>query len=191
MTKVIKKIWQYTCVVAYYLFFTYLPSTDTPLVGKASKWIRNGFLRMYSKRAFARKTNIGRKVYLGKLDCVKIGEDSSLGDNFQLRSSVMTVGNHVMTAEDILVLGGGHKFDRLDIPMNKQGSLPKGSLVVEDDVWIGRRAIILAKNITISRGAIVGAGAVVTKDIPPYAIVAGNPAKIVGWRDKNHRSAGD
>ena len=54
-------------------------------------------------------------------------------------------------------------------------------IVVEDDVWIGTRAIIL-KGVTIHKGAIVGAGAVVTKDVPPYSIVAGNPAKIVKMR---------
>ena len=87
-----------------------------------------------------------------------------------------------MTAEEVLVIGGGHIHDRTDIPMVQQGSLPKTTLEIEDDVWIGRRATIIAKNYKIGKGAIIGACAVVTKEVPPYAIVAGNPAKIVGYR---------
>lgn len=54
-------------------------------------------------------------------------------------------------------------------------------VVIEDDVWVGTRAIILA-GVTIGRGAVVAAGAVVTKSVPPYAIVGGNPARILRMR---------
>lgn len=60
-------------------------------------------------------------------------------------------------------------------------STSKGNIVVKDDVWIGENALILS-GITIGQGAIVGAGSIVTKDIPPYAIVGGNPAKIIKYR---------
>lgn len=60
----------------------------------------------------------------------------------------------------------------------------KTSLKIEDDVWIGARVLVIAKNFSIGRGAIIGAGSVVTKEIPPYAIVAGNPAKIIKYRHK-------
>jgi serine acetyltransferase len=57
----------------------------------------------------------------------------------------------------------------------------KGDIVIENDVWIGAKATIMS-GIKISNGSIVAAGSVVTKDVPPYAIVAGNPAKIVKYR---------
>lgn len=60
-------------------------------------------------------------------------------------------------------------------------ALSKGDIVVKDDVWIGLNSIILS-GVTIGQGAIVAAGSVVTKDIPPYAIVAGNPAKVIKYR---------
>lgn len=60
-------------------------------------------------------------------------------------------------------------------------ALSKGDIIVGDDVWIGQNAIILS-GINIGQGAIVAAGSIVTKDIPPYAIVAGNPAKIIKYR---------
>ena len=69
--------------------------------------------------------------------------------------------------------------------MIEQGELGKTELIIEDDVWIGTRVTILAKNIVIGKGSIIGANAVVTKDIPPYSIVVGNPAKVVKTRDLN------
>jgi serine acetyltransferase len=57
----------------------------------------------------------------------------------------------------------------------------KGDIIIKDDVWIGANAIILS-GVTIGQGALIGAGAVVTKDVPPYAIVGGNPAKVIKYR---------
>jgi len=57
----------------------------------------------------------------------------------------------------------------------------KGLIIVEDDVWIGTRVIILS-GIRIGQGAIIGAGSVVTKDVPPYAIVGGDPARVIKYR---------
>ena len=74
-----------------------------------------------------------------------------------------------------------HAFDRIDIPMCEQGYLPEKTIVISDDVWIGGHVIILP-GVHIGNGAIVGAGAVVTKDVPQYAIVGGNPAKVIKYR---------
>jgi len=66
--------------------------------------------------------------------------------------------------------------------MIKQGKLPKSNLLIESDVWIGRNVIILGNVKKIGRGAILAAGAVVTKEVPEYAIVAGNPAIVKRYR---------
>lgn len=181
----LKKIKNSFFVFAYYSFIKFLPSTITPIVGKTSSKIRRGFFRLYDSSRFGKRVNIGKHVYLGKLDCITIGEASGLGDKFQLRSTELQMGKNIMTAEEILVIGGGHKYDRLDIPMCEQGMLPKSKLIIEDDVWIGRRAIIIAKDFKIGKGAIIGAGAVVTKEVPPYAIIGGNPAKIIKYRNQS------
>jgi maltose O-acetyltransferase len=84
-----------------------------------------------------------------------------------------------MVAPNVMVLGGGHKFDRIDIPIGQQGNLPKSKLDICDDVWIGNRVIILGNMMRIGTGAIIGAGAVATKPVPSNCIVAGNPARII------------
>ena len=73
-----------------------------------------------------------------------------------------------------------HAYDTREIPIIDQGYYD-APIVVEDDVWIGFGAIILA-GVTIGRGAIIGAGSVVNKDVPPYAIVGGVPAKVLKMR---------
>ena len=66
-------------------------------------------------------------------------------------------------------------YDYHSLSMNTPKSKP---IIIQDDVWIGRRAIIL-KGVTIGEGAVVAAGSIVTKDVPPHTLVAGNPAKII------------
>jgi len=78
----------------------------------------------------------------------------------------------------------GHAFDRTDIPINQQGATEIQPVTIGDDVWIGQRAII-KPGVTVGNHAIIGAGSIVTKDVPEWAIVAGNRAnnqdeKIIG-----------
>lgn len=110
----------------------------------------------------------------------EIGNNSGIGVNAHLYGKVI-IGDHVMMAPDCIIYVRNHRFDRLDIPMCEQGSTEERPVKIESDVWIGGRVIILP-GVTVGRGAIIGAGAVVTKDVPDYAIVAGNPAKQIGNR---------
>lgn len=86
-----------------------------------------------------------------------------------------------MMGPDVVILSGGHVFDRTDIPMRLQGGKKSRPTVIGDDVWIGTRAIIMP-GVRIGSGVIIGAGAVVTKDVPDYAIVGGVPAKVLRYR---------
>ena len=74
-----------------------------------------------------------------------------------------------------------HNTERIDIPMREQGSLPPQKVTICDDVWIGARVIILP-GVTIGKGSIIAAGAVVTKNVPEYAVVGGVPAKVIKYR---------
>ena len=86
-----------------------------------------------------------------------------------------------MMGPDVIILNGGHNFQKTDIPMRLQGEKQQIQTIIGDDVWIGTRAIIMP-GVKIGKGVIVGAGAVVTKDIPDYAVVGGVPAKILKYR---------
>jgi acetyltransferase-like isoleucine patch superfamily enzyme len=92
----------------------------------------------------------------------------------------VTVGRDVLLANDVQLICGNHTFSRRDVPIRAQP--PQGApIVVEDDVWLGASAIVLG-GVTVGRGAVVGAGSVVTRSLPPYSIARGVPARVVGQR---------
>ena len=82
---------------------------------------------------------------------------------------------------DILIYTTNHVSSSTDIPICKQGNTKPRPVIIEDDVWIGARVIILP-GVTIKKGSIVGAGTVLTKTFPEYSIIAGNPGRVVKSR---------
>lgn len=111
---------------------------------------------------------------------VELGDNSGLGINCRISGKTL-IGNNVMMGPNVSIFTKNHIFDRMDIPMNLQGMSDERSVVIEDDVWIGANVIILP-GVTISKGSIIGAGAVVTKNVPEYTVVGGNPAKLLKYR---------
>ena len=107
---------------------------------------------------------------------ISIGEDSIIGEGAVLDGrDQLSIGNHVDIATEVMIYNSEHDVN------NENFTATNAPVKIEDYVFIGPRVIILA-GVTVGRGAIVGAGAVVTKDVPPYAIVGGVPAKIIGER---------
>lgn len=90
------------------------------------------------------------------------------------------IGCDVLLANDVQLICGNHTFVRRDVPIRAQPTVEQ-PIVIEDDVWLGASAIVLG-GVTVGRGSVVGAGAVVTHDLPPYSIARGVPARIVGVR---------
>jgi maltose O-acetyltransferase len=88
------------------------------------------------------------------------------------------IGNRVMIASHVAISSLTHDHSRQSM---RHSPVVQKKIVIEDDVWIGAGAVILP-GITLGHGAVVGAGAVVTKDVPPYSIVVGNPARILKMR---------
>jgi acetyltransferase-like isoleucine patch superfamily enzyme len=92
----------------------------------------------------------------------------------------LTIGSHCAVAAHVVFAGVGHGYSRTDVPMVEQPVIKK-EIVLEDDVWVGANAVII-QGVTVGKGSIVGAGAVVTKDVPPYSVVGGTPA--IGIRSR-------
>lgn len=175
----INQIKRIVCYFLYYGLACHLPGTDFPLGKIFCSW--RAFC-CYGMFDFAGKDLcIERKVFFHSGKHIRIGNHSGLGENCQLRGKV-TIGKHVMMGRDVVMISRNHAFDRIDIPMREQGFLPVEPIVIGDDVWIGDRVIILA-GVKIGKGVILGAGTVVAKSIPDWAIVVGNPAKILRFRN--------
>jgi maltose O-acetyltransferase len=144
--------------------------------------ITKGKLRSYFASKFivssGKNINIERGATFSRR--LTIGNNSGIGVNSQLQGKI-TIGDNVMMGPEVYIYTTNHEFSRLDIPICQQGYQEEKEVVIGDDVWIGSRATILP-GVTIANGCIIGAGAVVTKDTPPYTVVCGNPAKVVKKR---------
>jgi len=117
---------------------------------------------------------------------ISVGDYVDLGTRSFIKSpkAKVTIGNKVLFGPDVVIIGGDHNTSVMGRFMRDVvDTLPENDLdvTIEDDVWIGARAIIL-KGVVIGRGAVVGAGSIVTKSVPPYAIVAGVPARVIKFR---------
>ncbi len=124
--------------------------------------------------------NIEEGANFGSGKGIAIGNNSGLGINCKVRSP-LRIGNDVMMGPDVMIFTSNHETSRLDLPMRLQGSAKTKPVTISDDVWIGARVIILP-GITIGKGAILGVNAVVTKDVPEYSVVGGNPARLIKLR---------
>lgn len=122
------------------------------------------------------KIRIGNGVYIGK--DVSIECNAEIGDYVLIANRVALVGRH---DHDFRSVGTPVRFSPWIGSKKSPGQHLNEAVTIEPDVWVGFGAIILS-GVTIRRGAIVAAGAVVSKDVEPYEIVGGNPAKHIGWR---------
>lgn len=172
------KLSYYMCLVSYYFIARHLPGSDAPY-SFGSKQIRRFLCKRIFKRA-GKNINIEHGAFFASGRDIEIGDNSGIGLNCRVNGP-LKIGNDVMMGPDVMIFTQNHKYDRLDIPMRLQTD-PKKLVVIEDDVWLAARVIVLP-GVTIHKGAIVGAGAVVTKDVPEYAVVGGNPARIIKYRN--------
>ncbi len=161
----------------YTLFSSRLPSSWAPAGGPIWRRIREMNVRGFVVYA-GKGINIQRKVILSSR--VSIGERSGIGMNSVVNGPV-TIGKYVNIGEELRIITRNHRFDRTDIPMQEQGYSEEKEVVIGDDVWIGHRVMILP-GVHIGNGCVIGAGAVVTRDIPDYAVAGGVPAKVIRSR---------
>jgi acetyltransferase-like isoleucine patch superfamily enzyme len=137
-------------------------------------------LRRLMFRIYGVKIGKGSTIHMGARFYdprhVVIGDDTIIGEDAVLDGrDDLAIGDHVDIASDVMIYNCEHDIEDTNFTARC------GAVKIGDYVFIGPRAIILP-GITIGKGAVVAAGAVVTKDVPPYAIVGGVPAKIIGER---------
>ena len=107
---------------------------------------------------------------------VIIGDRTRIGLGNTLIGPV-TIGNDIRLAQNVVLSGLNHNYTDISLPIHAQG-VSTAPIVIEDETWIGSNAVIVA-GVTIGKHCIVAAGSVVTKSVPPYSVVVGNPAKIL------------
>lgn len=162
----------------YYGFAQHLPSSNVPMGGFFRK-IRFLVCRgLFS--SCGSNVNIEHGAFFHSGHDVSIGDNSGIGINANLSGKV-TIGTDVMMGRDVIIRTCNHCFASTDIPMWKQGFKEEKPVFIGNDVWIADRVIILS-GVHVGDGSIIAAGSVVTKDVPPYSVVAGTPAKVIKMR---------
>jgi chloramphenicol O-acetyltransferase type B len=150
------------------------------------------YLYHYKWRRYTIGKNLhaSRKSILWAKNEIRIGDNFYIGRYSQIECDAL-IGNNVIFANAVALVGRyDHNYQQIGTPTRLASQIRhsdynwKGlnsKVTIEDDVWVGYGSIILS-SVKIGRGSIVAAGSVVTKDVEPYSIVAGNPAKFVRYR---------
>ena len=167
-------------LLLYYSILRFLPKTNNRLF--LSKFIRRvrSSVGVFIFEKCGKGINIEKNADFGWGTNISIGNNSGLGINCVINGP-LEIGDNVMMGPNVTIYTSNHEFKRLDIPMCEQGCSAPKKVTIGSDVWIGSHVIIL-KGVTIGNGVIIGAGSVVTKDIPDYAVAAGNPCKVIKYR---------
>lgn len=178
VVKALEGIFKMTLLFSYYGFAAHLPASST----RYTRWCRT-FRRAIVSRLLGQSgdnINVEKGAQFGTGAKISLGTNSGIGVNCKLMGKV-TIGNNVMMGPEVVFITTTHDHARTDIPMFEQGATQEQPIHVGDDVWIGMRCTILP-GVRIGNGVIVGAGSVVTKSVPDYVVVAGNPARVIRKR---------
>lgn len=140
---------------------------------------RFGCRSMHPKSYVIKPRSISKDVVMGAYSHLSVG--CRIGMRVKM-------GNYVMCGPEVEIAPGEHRFDLPGVPIIFSGRNPVEETIIEDDVWIGARAMIRS-GVRVGRGAIVGMGAVVVKDVDAYTIVGGVPARKVATRFKHPNDA--
>jgi acetyltransferase-like isoleucine patch superfamily enzyme len=141
-------------------------------------------VEIYARRGYGRLI-LGRWLHLGvdtALRChegtLSVGDKSVLGRGVSVNCYLdVEIGASSLFADDIYVSDFDHKYADLTMPIKDQG-ISKARVRIEPDVWIGTKATVTS-GVVIGQGAVVGANAVVTRDLPPYSVSVGVPARVI------------
>lgn len=163
----------------YYNFAIYLPRGTNKYFGWLGKRVR----RFVCKNIFeycGKNVNVEKGARFGNGFHIRLGDNSGLGVDCVVPDG-SSIGANVMMGPNCYIHARNHAYDRIDIPMIQQGYAKSKPIIIEDDVWIGRDVAIMVGR-HISKGTIIAANCVLTKDFPEYSVVGGNPGKLIKIR---------
>ena len=162
---------------------TWMAEAISKLPGKIGLKIRYSFYKRLFKK-------IGKDVIIKENVTIEFPENFSLGSYSGINRNCfinaygeIDIGELVQIGPNTVIHSANHNFEAIDVPICKQGHTPK-KVKIEDDVWIGAGCIILP-GVKIGKGALIAAGSVVTKDVVPYSVVAGVPARKIKTRRRS------
>lgn len=161
----------------YYAIFYNLPHSR--LLSFTSTWRVWYVSKVLKLMPFDKRSKIEYNVYLSNANGISIGYNCRINENVFIQQAV--IGNNVLIAPDVAILSVSHNHENLEIPIVDQGDTEPNPPIIKDGVWLGRNVVVMP-GITIGEGAIVGAGAIVTKNVAPFTVVGGVPAKMIKSR---------
>lgn len=167
------------CRLLYYGIASHLPVSYSMMGGKISMKFRYILCRNIFEYC-GKNVNIEKGAWFGRGTHIRIGDNSGLGINCVIPDGSI-IGQDVMMGPNCYIHGRNHGFERVDIPMRLQNYTATKSIVIDDDVWIGRDVSIMPGR-HISKGSIIAANCVLTKDFPEYSVVGGNPGSLIRIR---------
>lgn len=128
---------------------------------------------------------IKQNAYFGDGKHISVGDYSQIGINSKIDNDT-TIGKYVLMGPNVTIFSTSHDYESLEVPMMFQGEKERRPVTIGDDVWIGTNVCIMP-GVTVGNHVIIGSNAVVTKDVPDYAVVGGVPAKIIRYRNEKKR----
>lgn len=166
-------------ILVYNVLAVHMPGSNQPYSFGARRL--RAFCARHMLSACGQNVNVERHARFGR--GVTLGDNAGIGINASVGAQTH-IGNDVMMGPDCVIYTVMHRFDRTDIPIREQGYGPIRPVTIQNDCWIGGRVTILP-GVTLGKGCVIGAGAVVAKDVPPYAVAVGVPAKVIRYRKEN------
>ena len=119
-------------------------------------------------------------LYAHNAGMIKIGSRVGINSNVMLGAAdkgTIIIGDDVLIGPNVVIRASNHRYEKKEVTVDRQGH-SGGKIEIEDDVWIGANCTIVP-NVTIGRGAVIGAGAVVIRDVPPFSLAGGVPAAVI------------